>query len=215
MAGTFLSIGTGPGIGLATARRFAAEGYRVVLAARNAARLAETADDLRRGPNADVEVEPVDCSDSASVAALVDRYAADLTVLHYNAAALRPQSLQAQSIDSIGEDMHVDVTSALVAARQAYAAMAPRRSGSILLTGGILATNPVADMLTLSVGKAALRCAAQALFPGFAADGIHVAVLTIAAGIRPGSPAATAVGDAFWALHAQPRDQWQWEAAYP
>jgi len=166
MAGTFLTIGAGPGIGLATARRFAAEGHKVVLAARSAERLAETADDLRRGSNAGVEIALVDCSNSASVAALVDCHAADLTVLHYNAAALRTQSLQAQSIDSIGEDMHVDVVSALVAARQAYAAMAPRRSGSILFTGGILATNPVADLLTLSVGKAALRCAAQALFPG-------------------------------------------------
>jgi len=215
MAGTFLSIGAGPGIGLATAQRFAAEGHKVVLAARRAERLAETAADLRLGPNVGVDVELVDCADSADVAALVDRYAADLAVLHYNAASLRTQSLQAQSIASIGEDMHIDVTSALVAARQAYAAMTPRRAGSILFTGGILATNPIADMLTLSAGKAALRCTAQALFSGFAADGIHVAVLTIAASIRPASPAATAVGDAFWALHAQPRDQWQWEAAFP
>ena len=93
--------------------------------------------------------------------------------------------------------------------------MAPRWSGSILFTGGILATNPVADMLTLSVCKAALRCAARALFPGCAADGIHVAVLTIATAVRPASAAATAVAEAFWALHAQPRDQWPWEAAYP
>jgi NAD(P)-dependent dehydrogenase (short-subunit alcohol dehydrogenase family) len=36
MSKTFLSIASGPGIGLATARRFGREGYRVVLAARNA-----------------------------------------------------------------------------------------------------------------------------------------------------------------------------------
>jgi NAD(P)-dependent dehydrogenase (short-subunit alcohol dehydrogenase family) len=34
MSKTFLSIASGPGIGLATARRFGREGYRVVLAAR-------------------------------------------------------------------------------------------------------------------------------------------------------------------------------------
>jgi NAD(P)-dependent dehydrogenase (short-subunit alcohol dehydrogenase family) len=39
MSKTFLSISSGPGIGLATARRFGREGYRVVLAARNIARL--------------------------------------------------------------------------------------------------------------------------------------------------------------------------------
>ncbi|CAN7522197.1 SDR family NAD(P)-dependent oxidoreductase [Rhizobium rhizogenes] len=32
---TFLSIGSGPGIGLATAKRFAAEGYRIILTSRN------------------------------------------------------------------------------------------------------------------------------------------------------------------------------------
>ncbi len=32
---TFLSIGSGPGIGLDTAIRFAREGYRVILTSRN------------------------------------------------------------------------------------------------------------------------------------------------------------------------------------
>jgi NADP-dependent 3-hydroxy acid dehydrogenase YdfG len=50
MAGLFLGIGAGPGIGLSTARRFAIEGFRVVLAARKVERLEALADDLRRGP---------------------------------------------------------------------------------------------------------------------------------------------------------------------
>ena len=36
---TFLSIGSGPGIGLDTAIRFAREGYRVILTSRNKALL--------------------------------------------------------------------------------------------------------------------------------------------------------------------------------
>jgi short-subunit dehydrogenase len=215
MAGTFLSIGAGPGIGISTARRFAAEGYKIVLAARDVTRLAAMAADLRDGPNCGVDVDAIDCADSSRVAALVDRHASDLQVLHYNAAVLRGGSLQAQSVESIATDLEIDVTSALVATRQAYAAMSGRGSGSILLTGGALAKNPIAEMLTLSVGKAALRCAAQALFPQFAQQGIHIGVLTIAAHIAPNSSAAIAVGEAFWSLHAQPRDQWHWEASYP
>jgi short-subunit dehydrogenase len=92
--------------------------------------------------------------------------------------------------------------------------MVSRRGGSILLTGGILAVKPVSNLLTLSVGKAGLRCAAEALFPDFAAQGVHIAVLTIGTGIAPGSKSAEAVGEAFWRLHAQPRDQWVWEASY-
>jgi short-subunit dehydrogenase len=214
MAGLFLGVGAGPGIGLSTARRFAAEGFRVVLAARNVEQLEALADDLRRGPNAGVESASVDCADSLLVGELVDRYAPGLEVIHYNAAVIRAQTLQGQNLASIAEDIEIDIASALVAVRQAGAAMAPRRRGSILLTGGILGVKPMSNFLTLSVGKAGLRCAVEALFPDFAAQGVHIAVLTIGTGITPGSKSAEAVGDAFWRLHAQPRDRWVWEASY-
>jgi short-subunit dehydrogenase len=214
MAGLFLGIGAGPGIGLSTARRFATEGFRVVLAARKVERLEALADDLRQGPNVGVEIASVDCSDSLQVAELVCRYAPELQVIHYNAAVIRAQTLQEQSLASIAEDIDVDIASALVAVKQAAEVMLARRRGSILLTGGILGVKPVSNLLTLSVGKAGLRCAAEALFPGFAAQGVHIAVLTIGTGIAAGSKNAEAVGDAFWRLHAQPRDQWAWEASY-
>jgi hypothetical protein len=73
MAGLFLGIGAGPGIGLSTARRFATEGFRVVLAARTVEEV--LAKDLRRGANAGVEFASVDCSDSLRVAEFVGRYA--------------------------------------------------------------------------------------------------------------------------------------------
>ena len=214
MAGLFLGIGVGRGIGLSTARRFAAEGFPVVLTARNVERLEGLANDLRQGPNAGVEIASVDCSDSLQVAELVGRYAPELQVIHYNAAVIRAQTLQEQSLASIAEDIGVDIASALVAVKQAAEVMLARRRGSILLTGGILGVKPVSNLLTLSVGKAGLRCAAEALFPGFAAQGVHIAVLTIGTGIAAGSKNAEAVGDAFWRLHAQPRDQWAWEASY-
>ena len=214
MAGLFLGIGAGPGIGLSTPRRFAAEGFPIVLAARKVERLEELANDLRRGPNAGVEIASVDCSDSLQVGELVGRYASELEVIHYNAAVIRAQTLQEQSLASIAEDIEVDIAGALVAVKQASEAMLVRRRGSILLTGGILGVKPVGNLLTLSVGKAGLRCAAEALFPGFAAQGVHIAVLTIGTGIAAGSKNAEAVADAFWRLHAQPRDLWAWEASY-
>src|SRR5260370_3492543 len=136
MAGLFLGIGAGPGIGLSTARRFATEGFRVVLAARKVERLGALADDLRRGPSAGVEIASVDCSDSLQVGELVDRYAPDLEVIHYNAAVLRAQTLHEQSLAPIAEDIEVDIASALVAVRQAGAAMGSRRGGLRLLPRG-------------------------------------------------------------------------------
>jgi len=214
MAGLFLCIGAGPGIGLSTARRFAAEGFRVVLAARQAERLEALAGDLGGAPNSGVETATVDCSDSLQVAELIDRYRSDLKVIQYNAAIIRTQTLQEQPIRSIPEDIAVNIASALVAIRQAAEAMTPRRRGTILLTGGVLGITPMSNLLTLSVGKAGLRSAAQALFPSLSARDVHIAVLTIATSIAAGSKDADAVGEAFWRLHAQPREQWSWEATY-
>ncbi len=88
---TFLSIGSGPGIGFETAVRFAREGYRVVLTSRNADNLNALANRLK-AINAQVETRKVDASDPASVADLLneieDTFGA-IDVLHYNAANLR------------------------------------------------------------------------------------------------------------------------------
>jgi len=51
--------------------------------------------------------------------------------------------------------------------------------------------------LSIGAGQAGLRCAAEALFPGFAAQGAHIAVLTIGTGIAPESKNAEAVGEVF------------------
>ena len=45
---TFLSIGSGPGIGIATAERFA-EGFRIVLTSRDTAKLSDRARRLKAG----------------------------------------------------------------------------------------------------------------------------------------------------------------------
>lgn len=52
MAGLYLSIGAGPATGLSTSHRFAAEGFRDLLVARQAERLDAMARDLRRGAHA-------------------------------------------------------------------------------------------------------------------------------------------------------------------
>jgi hypothetical protein len=52
------------------------------------------------------------------------------------------------------------------------------------------------------------------LFEEFKTKGVHVATVTVAATVTPGSAEAKAVADHFWALQNQPRDQWSWEVRY-
>ena len=71
---TFLSIGSGPGMGYATAARFAREGFRIVLSARNPAKTQEQANRLK-AKGYHVDVRTVDSADPESVAGLIDEVA--------------------------------------------------------------------------------------------------------------------------------------------
>ena len=95
---TFLSIGAGPGMGLATAERFAREGFQVILSARNEAKTEGLAEQLRaKGHRA--EVRTVDAGEPSSVAALVSEVESafgGIDVLHFNAASMRKATLADQ-----------------------------------------------------------------------------------------------------------------------
>lgn len=67
---TFLSIGSGPGMGMATASRFAGEGFRVVLSSRNKNYVAAQADQLRAAGLA-AEGRVADASDITSIVKLI------------------------------------------------------------------------------------------------------------------------------------------------
>lgn len=221
MSKTFLSIGAGPGIGLATAARFAREGYRIVLSARNANRLNASAQTLRAS-GAEVDVRTVDVTDAAAVEALVKGIGVDLHVLHYNAGVLHYDShatLLARTIDdestaSLLADTQINIGSALVAIKAAMPALEARQSGSVLLTGGGLGVQPSGSFLTLSVGKAAIRAMALALFDPLKNQGIHVGTVTVSRLVSPDSAHAGDIANAFWSLHAQPKGEWTVETVY-
>lgn len=213
---TLLSIGAGPGNGLATAERFAREGFRVVLASRNADKTEQLAAGLRdKGYLA--EARTVDASNDASVAALVGEVESTfgvLDVLHYNAASLRHATLAEQAGETFNADLAVNIGGALSAVKAAAAAMTARGAGTILLTGGGLALRPKPDFLSLAIGKAGLRTLVQGLFEPLKTQGVHIASLTVVPHIKPGSPEARAVAEHFWQLYVQAPDTWTAEATY-
>jgi len=212
---TFLSIGAGPGMGFATAERFAKEGFQVVLAARSVARTQELAERLiSNGCRA--SVREVDASDPESVTDLVadiQQHGA-IDVLHYNAASMRKSTLSEQPRDSFNGDLAVNIGGALVAAQAVAQTMEKQNSGAILLTGGGFALAPSADYLSVSIGKAGIRALAHGLFEPFRDKGIHVATVTVCTFVAPGSKEAASVADQFWHLYSQPRDAWTVEANF-
>jgi NAD(P)-dependent dehydrogenase (short-subunit alcohol dehydrogenase family) len=209
----------GPGVGLAVAKRFAREGFAIALIARrrNAldAMVAEiaAAGGAARGYAADV-------TDPSALRAALAAAAADLgapSVLVWNggrwietpALALDPAELEV--------DLRLTTVGALVAAQAVTPAMAAAGGGTILVTGGGLALAPQygAAVPALTAGKAAARALVLAAASDFAAQGVHLATVTIAGQVSPGGPFdPDRIAEAFWSLHVEPRDAWTVERIF-
>jgi short-subunit dehydrogenase len=214
---TFLCIGAGPGMGFATAERFAKEGFEVVLAARSVAKTQELAERLM-AKGCKANARGVDSSDPGSVAELVadvQKRHGSIDVLHYNVGSVRNGPFSEQPRDSFNSDLAVNIGGALAAAQAVAPQMEQRRSGAILLTGGGFALAPNPDYLSISIGKAGIRALAHGLFEAFREKGIHVATVTVCTFVSPDSNEASAVAEHFWQLYSQPKNSWTVEANYP
>lgn len=213
MAKLFCSIGTGPGIGMQTALRFAKEGYHPLLAARNENRLDSMAREICECTGMDAMTAVLDAADNKQISALMDTYGADIQVLHYDAAVLRPQYIEDATAESLAGDMQVNLTGVLVAVRAVLPYMRQHGGGSILLTGGF-ALFPSSEFLTLSIGKAGVRCLCQALFSDLAKENVHIASITVKKIVQAGEGDPERIAGIFWKLHQQPRRAWTWEEIY-
>lgn len=214
---TFLSVGTGPGIGYETAARFAKEGYRVVLSARNIDKLNALASKLK-ATNAQVETRTVDASQPANIAALINEVETSfgsIDVVHYNAANLRQDTVNTQSIASFNTDLAVNIGGALAAVQTVNSKMEKQGAGRILLTGGGFGIYPSPDYLSLSIGKAGIRALALGLFESSREKNIHVATVTVCAFVSPETQQTADIAEHFWKLHNQPKAEWAAEVMYP
>lgn len=214
---TFLSIGTGPGIGYETAARFAKEGYRVVLSARNLDKLNALANKLK-GTNSVVETRTVDASNPTSITNLVNEVKASfgsIDVLHYNAANLRQATVDTQTADTFNSDLAVNIGGALSSIQAVNPNMESQGSGTILLTGGGFGIYPSPDYLSLSIGKAGIRALTLGLFESSKEKNIHVATVTVCAFVSPDSQDTKDIAENFWKLHNQPKTEWVAEVMYP
>ena len=212
----FVSIGSGPGIGYATAERFAKEGFQIVLTARNIERVEGLAAQLR-GKGYRAEAHKLDAGDVAAVGGLiadVERRLGQIDVLHYNAASLRQATVADQPASTFVSDLAVNIGGALAATQAASPRMLARREGAIFFTGGFFGLTPNPGYASLSVGKAGVRNLALGLFGGHREQDVHVATLTVAAFVAPHSKESNDIAEEFWKLYAQPKGAWVAEVTY-
>jgi short-subunit dehydrogenase len=184
-----LLVGAGPGLGLALARRFADGGYRVTLVARSTDGLGHLGDSLAE-TGAQIDTMAADASDPEGLrtrmAELYNEQGAPGLII-YNAVMGAPDKLLSSSIEHLQTAYAVDVISAIVVTQVAAPVMRAAGSGTIIVTGGGFADQPIPALATISLGKAALRSAATMLGADLEPDGIRVATLTIVGQIVEGT----------------------------
>jgi NAD(P)-dependent dehydrogenase (short-subunit alcohol dehydrogenase family) len=204
--------GAGPGLGLAIARRFARGGFRTALLARNPGALAAEVEGA--------QAFAADLADPAAVTAAMAAVAAAMgpaRVLAWNAARWNATPAMAIAPAEFHRDPALGVTGALAAAQAAYPGMRAAGGGTVLLTGGGLALRPEfgAGVASLVAAKSALRGLAHALAAELAPEGIHVATVTVAGTIAPGTGFdPDRIAEAFWTLHIEPRKAWRTEQVF-
>jgi len=169
------------GIGRATAIRLAAEGARVVIAARDQARLDEVANEIREAGGV---VEPIaaDVSRAEDCARLVDTTLATydgLDILVNNAGTSAIGEFESLSDEAWQSDMELKLFAAIRLSRLAIPAMRRAGGGRIINVTNIGAKQPRARSMPTTVTRAAGLALTKALSKEFAPDGILVNTVCI------------------------------------
>jgi short-subunit dehydrogenase len=194
MSKSIAVFGAGPGLGQAVARRYAGEGYDIVLVARRRQPLESLARDLNGA-----HVITADLADTAGVPGLAARIRAavgELDALYYaptpsngfvSAAGLTPQRAQAF--------MPLAVYSLLDLVQEFLPHMIEERSGAILTAQGASAVHGVPNLSGPGPAQAAQRNYLQSLHAELADKGVYVGMLYIGAIIENSAFHTSGAGD--------------------
>lgn len=219
-ADTALIIGAGAGLSAALARKLAAAGWDVALAARDTAKLASLAAETRASLHA------CDAADVPGVAALfADLEAAGRapSLLVYNPSFRVRGPITELDPEEVRRTLEVCAFGAFLAAQQAARRMLAAGRGSIFFTGASAGVKGFPQSAPFAMGKFALRGLAESLARELHPRNIHVCHFVIDGGIAssrrvaaPGSDSLldpNAIADSYLHVLAQPRSAWSSEIA--
>lgn len=147
--------GANQGIGKGIARSLAKEGCRLAICARNAEKLAATANELR-GDGTEVLAVPADVSKEADVAAFFDAITKQfgrIDILVNNAGAFDGGRIDELTMDAWNNVIGACLTGTFLCSREAFKLMATQRSGRILNIGSISAQRPRAGGVPYAAAK--------------------------------------------------------------
>jgi NAD(P)-dependent dehydrogenase (short-subunit alcohol dehydrogenase family) len=156
--------GGGSGIGKGIANAFAAEGCRIVIASRNAARLHAAAKEMAQS-GAEIEAVPTDVTNEAQVQALFQQTMAHfgrLDILVNSSGAFDGGPIDAISIEAWDSVIGANLTGPFLCIREAFRIMKAAGGGRIINIGSISAQRTRENMAPYTASKFGLWGLTQA-----------------------------------------------------
>lgn len=228
-----VGVGSERGVGGAVCRRFAREGYHVLIAGRTARKIDQVAAGIvAAGGSAEAVV--TDTTQEADVIRLFDRAMnpgagkdpADLVVFNAgNNALIDFTRLTAAEFEDF---WRVGCFAAFLVGREAARRLVPLGRGTVIFTGASGSLRGKPGFAHFASAKAGLRMITQSMAREYGPKGIHVAHVLIDGGIdgdrlrgafpamierlgADGLLAPDAIAENYWMLHRQPRSAWTQE----
>jgi NAD(P)-dependent dehydrogenase (short-subunit alcohol dehydrogenase family) len=213
-------VGAGSGLSAAIARRCAADGMAVYLAARDPQKLAGL---VREIGGTAVACDASRTADVERLFAEIDAGGDRLDLVVYNPSARARGPVVELDPAAVEQAIRVTAFGGFLVAQQAAKRMAKQGHGTILFTGASASVKGYPRSSSFAMGKFALRGLAQSLARELQPQNIHVGHIVIDGGIaKDGDPRANergpdglldpaAIAETYFQLFRQPRSAWAWE----
>lgn len=228
-----VGVGAERGLGAALSRRFAAEGYHVLVAGRSSEKLEQVVQTIR-GTGGTAEPVVMDTTREDDVVQLFDiamsqghgREPADLVVFNAgNNQRIDFRTLTAQQFEDF---WRVGCFGGFLVGREAARRLVPLGRGTIIFTGASASMRGKPGFAHFSAAKAGLRIISQSMAREYGPLGLHVAHVVVDGGINgdllrtrvptlidqrgeDGLLGIDAIAETYWHIHRQPRSAWTQE----
>lgn len=210
-------VGVGPGMGLAIARRFAREDFKVILISRRMEALESYLNELT-GEGYEAYTYTADITNFELLENIFDRIEekhGNPHVLVFNASKFRQASPLNLHPEDLINDFKVNVAAGIVAAKKVAPFMKFQKAGTIIFSGSGQAVDPFYEFSSLAIGKAGMRSLAFCLAEELKPYGIHVATVTIMGSIQKGTHFdPDVISEEYWNLHKQGPHEYQQEVIF-